>query len=212
MRARVQKRNRKEIALSFDSEPESKSPRISSTPPRSESVGTPLTRSTPFEIPDTPEPEPEEEEEEKEGEAEGVTEDPYFAALAAKAKIERRERKVVPKGVVVELFLDSPLPKTQPVIIKYMYDKPLEEAMAKWCELYARKKEETVFLWRGTRVWGWASCAAIGVELGDDGTVAPPRGGAMAARWFTPLGKLCVVAVAASAAVQGWVLVGSVPL
>ncbi len=40
---------------------------------------------------------------------------------------------------------------------------------------------------------------------------APARVGAMAARWFTPLGKLCVVAVAASAAVQGWVLVGSIP-
>ncbi|MGI4978133.1 MAG: CopD family protein, partial [Janthinobacterium lividum] len=49
------------------------------------------------------------------------------------------------------------------------------------------------------------------VPLGVAVAVAPPRGGAMAARWFTPLGKLCVVAVAASAAVQAWVLVGSVP-
>ncbi len=49
------------------------------------------------------------------------------------------------------------------------------------------------------------------LPLGVAVAVAPPRGGAMAARWFTPLGKLCVVAVAASAAVQGWVLVGSVP-
>lgn len=40
---------------------------------------------------------------------------------------------------------------------------------------------------------------------------APARVGAMAARWFSPLGKLCVVAVAASAGVQGWVLVGSIP-
>ena len=40
---------------------------------------------------------------------------------------------------------------------------------------------------------------------------APARVGAMAARWFSPPGKLCVAAVAASAGVQGWVLVGSIP-
>jgi putative copper export protein/mono/diheme cytochrome c family protein len=40
---------------------------------------------------------------------------------------------------------------------------------------------------------------------------ASPRVGAMAARWFSPLGKLCVAAIVASAAFQGWVLVGSVP-
>ncbi len=41
--------------------------------------------------------------------------------------------------------------------------------------------------------------------------VAPARAGALAARWFSPMGKLCVVALAASALVQGWVLVGSIP-
>ena len=39
----------------------------------------------------------------------------------------------------------------------------------------------------------------------------PPRQAAAAARWFSPLGKLCVVALAGSAVVQGWVLVDSVP-
>lgn len=40
---------------------------------------------------------------------------------------------------------------------------------------------------------------------------APPKVGATAARWFSPLGKLCVVALAISAAFQGWVLVASLP-
>lgn len=40
---------------------------------------------------------------------------------------------------------------------------------------------------------------------------APPKVGAMAARWFSPLGKLCVVALAASASFQGWVLIASLP-
>ncbi len=40
---------------------------------------------------------------------------------------------------------------------------------------------------------------------------APPVAGAMAARWFSPLGKLCVVALAATALFQGWVLVASIP-
>ncbi len=40
---------------------------------------------------------------------------------------------------------------------------------------------------------------------------ASPRDGAMAARWFTPLGKLCLVAVVATALAQGWVLVASLP-
>ncbi len=40
---------------------------------------------------------------------------------------------------------------------------------------------------------------------------APPALGAMAARWFSPLGQVCVGLLAISALVQGWVLVGSVP-
>ncbi len=43
------------------------------------------------------------------------------------------------------------------------------------------------------------------------GRGAPAKAGALAARWFSPLGKLCLVALTASALVQGWVLVGSVP-
>jgi putative copper resistance protein D len=39
--------------------------------------------------------------------------------------------------------------------------------------------------------------------------LAPPPAAAMAARWFSPLGKLCVVLLTASAFVQGWVLIGS---
>ena len=38
-----------------------------------------------------------------------------------------------------------------------------------------------------------------------------PRDGASAARWFTPLGKLCLAAVTATAVVQGWFLVASIP-
>ncbi len=41
--------------------------------------------------------------------------------------------------------------------------------------------------------------------------VASPKDGAMAARWFTPLGKLYLVVIVATALVQGWVLVASLP-
>ena len=40
---------------------------------------------------------------------------------------------------------------------------------------------------------------------------APAKAGALAARWFSPLGKLCLVALTASALFQGWVLVESIP-
>ncbi len=40
---------------------------------------------------------------------------------------------------------------------------------------------------------------------------APPLAGAIAARWFSPLGKLCIAALSLSAAYQGWVLVASIP-
>ena len=40
---------------------------------------------------------------------------------------------------------------------------------------------------------------------------ASAKAGATAARWFSPLGKLCVVALAATAAFQGWVEVASIP-
>ena len=41
--------------------------------------------------------------------------------------------------------------------------------------------------------------------------LAPPPIGAAAARWFTPLGKACVVAMIASAAFQFWDLIGGLP-
>ncbi len=40
---------------------------------------------------------------------------------------------------------------------------------------------------------------------------APPRAGALAARWFSPLGKLCLYGLVATAAWQGWELLGGVP-
>jgi putative copper export protein/mono/diheme cytochrome c family protein len=40
---------------------------------------------------------------------------------------------------------------------------------------------------------------------------APPRIGATAARWFSPLGQICVAALAVSASYQFWVLVGTLP-
>jgi mono/diheme cytochrome c family protein len=40
---------------------------------------------------------------------------------------------------------------------------------------------------------------------------APAPAGAAAARWFSPLGRLCLYALTASALWQGWVLVGSLP-
>jgi copper resistance protein D len=39
--------------------------------------------------------------------------------------------------------------------------------------------------------------------------MAPPPSAAIAARWFSPLGKLCVVLLTVSAPVQGWILIGS---
>lgn len=41
--------------------------------------------------------------------------------------------------------------------------------------------------------------------------LAPPQAAHAAAHRFSPLGKLCVLALAASAAFQGWVLVASIP-
>ncbi|WP_428376863.1 CopD family protein [Lichenicoccus sp.] len=40
---------------------------------------------------------------------------------------------------------------------------------------------------------------------------APAATGAMAARCFSPMGRVCVAALAGSALVQGWVLVGGLP-
>jgi putative copper export protein/mono/diheme cytochrome c family protein len=41
--------------------------------------------------------------------------------------------------------------------------------------------------------------------------MAPARAAAVAARYFSPLGKLCIAALVVSAAFQGWVLVGTIP-
>jgi mono/diheme cytochrome c family protein len=40
---------------------------------------------------------------------------------------------------------------------------------------------------------------------------APARTGAMAARWFSPLGKVCVLLLVGSAVVQFWQLIGGMP-
>lgn len=39
---------------------------------------------------------------------------------------------------------------------------------------------------------------------------APPKAGAIAARWFSPLGQVCIVVLTLSALFQGWVLVASI--
>jgi putative copper export protein/mono/diheme cytochrome c family protein len=41
--------------------------------------------------------------------------------------------------------------------------------------------------------------------------IMPPAIGALTCRWFSPLGKLCLYALVASAAYQGWELLGGVP-
>ncbi len=58
----------------------------------------------------------------------------------------------------------------------------------------------------------WAAGAWLGglVPLLLVVLVAPPASAALAARWFSPLGKICVVLLAGTAVVQGVVLVGSV--
>lgn len=38
-----------------------------------------------------------------------------------------------------------------------------------------------------------------------------PRAGALAARWFSPVGKACVASIVLSSAAQSWVLVGTLP-
>jgi putative copper export protein/mono/diheme cytochrome c family protein len=40
---------------------------------------------------------------------------------------------------------------------------------------------------------------------------APPKAAATAARWFSPLGQASIAALVVSAAIQGWVLVASIP-
>ena len=39
---------------------------------------------------------------------------------------------------------------------------------------------------------------------------APPKAGAQAARWFSPLGNACVAALAVTSACQGWILVATI--
>jgi putative copper export protein/mono/diheme cytochrome c family protein len=41
--------------------------------------------------------------------------------------------------------------------------------------------------------------------------MAPCQAGAMTARWFSPMGQWCIALLVVSAAVQGWVLVASIP-
>ncbi len=57
----------------------------------------------------------------------------------------------------------------------------------------------------------WAAGAWLGglLPLLSVVWIAPAPAAAIAARWFSPLGKLCVVVLAASALIQGCILVGS---
>jgi putative copper resistance protein D len=78
------------------------------------------------------------------------------------------------------------------------------------CHAYALAKglsflevSQTLHLWAAGAWLGGLPPLLLIVRL------APPRAAAVAARWFSPLGKLCVVLLAASAFVQGWILIGS---
>ncbi len=74
-------------------------------------------------------------------------------------------------------------------------------AMAKTVSLL--ELSEVAHLWAGGAWLGGLVPLLLVVQL------APPPLAAMAARWFTPLGRLCLVLLAASALLQGCVLVGS---
>jgi len=57
----------------------------------------------------------------------------------------------------------------------------------------------------------WAAAAWLGglVPLLMIVVLAPPEAAAAASRWFSPLGKVCVGLLAATALLQGWILIGS---
>jgi putative copper resistance protein D len=59
----------------------------------------------------------------------------------------------------------------------------------------------------------WAAGAWLGglVPLLLVVVAAPPAVAAVAARWFSPLGQVCLVVLILSALVQGWVLIASLP-
>lgn len=58
----------------------------------------------------------------------------------------------------------------------------------------------------------WAAAAWLGslLPLLLVVLIAPPEAAAVAARWFSPLGQVCLVLLILSAMVQGWVLIASI--
>lgn len=76
---------------------------------------------------------------------------------------------------------------------------------------YAMAKTDLSLLEISEALHLWAAGAWLGglLPLLLVVRLAPPPSAAIAARWFSPLGKLCVVLMAASAFIQGWILIGS---
>jgi putative copper resistance protein D len=63
---------------------------------------------------------------------------------------------------------------------------------------------EALHLW-AAGVWLGGLAPLLFVVL-----VAPPAAAAVAARWFSPLGQVCLIVIALSALLQGWILVASI--
>lgn len=80
-----------------------------------------------------------------------------------------------PKQPIVQLFIESGLPDTVPLLIKIRISDTLRKPRLAWCarqDLFDAAADDIFLTWRGDRVWDATSIARLGVTVDKNGYIS----------------------------------------
>ena len=78
---------------------------------------------------------------------------------------------------ILQIFVTSPIPETQPLIVKRKLSQRLREVRLAWCAHQGFPEdftEKVFFTYRGVRIFDVTSCKALNIRVDDDGTIWAP--------------------------------------
>jgi len=107
------------------------------------------------------------------------TQDPEIAAIEARARARAAAKKAAAasgsKAPIAQLFIESDLPHTAPLMVKVRIDSTIEKPREAWCARQNFTPEMTrnvFFTWRGIRLYDSTTIKRLGIKVDDYGNVS----------------------------------------
>ncbi|KPM38077.1 hypothetical protein AK830_g8493 [Neonectria ditissima] len=153
------------ISIDSDDESDNISPRVAPLSHRS-------TSSLDLLDPDSPQPSP------------PPPEDDEFAEYVRRAEQRAREQALLRSAddgsqakVNTKIFVSSSLPGSHPILVKFLFDKPLRLVRESWVALQAQKgtpipegqKDDIILTWRRQKIYNYSTLLSLGIRSQADG-------------------------------------------